>query len=152
MSLAVVHPFTPAKTKCLRKPTSAQPGATGVAGRVPRITRLMALAIKLDACIRDGLVNDYAELARVGHVSRARITQIMNLTLLAPDIQEALLNLPRTPRGQGRAPIRERHVRPIAAELDWQRQREMWAELQALQNEKPMGQTSSNLINKVGVP
>lgn len=53
-------------------------------GRVPRITRLMALAIKFDGYLRDGLVHDYAELARLGHVSRARITQIMDLTLLAP--------------------------------------------------------------------
>ena len=51
----------------------------------------------------------------------------MNLLLLAPEIQEALLFLPRTERG--RDPIRERHVRPIAAIPDWRRQRKMWARL-----------------------
>ena len=70
-------------------------------------------------------------LARVSaqliHVTRARVTQIMNLLLLAPDIQEAILFLPRTERG--RDPIRERQIRPIAAELDWQRQRECWGHL-----------------------
>jgi len=72
-------------------------------------------------------VADYAEIARLGHVTRARVTQIMNLLHLAPDIQEEILFLPRTERG--RDPIRERHVRPIAAELDWRKQRKMWGEV-----------------------
>jgi hypothetical protein len=58
-------------------------------GRLPRITKIMALAIRLDNLIKSGQVIDQAELARVGHVSRARLTQIMDLNLLAPDIQEA---------------------------------------------------------------
>lgn len=95
-------------------------------GRVPRITRLMALAIRFDGYLRDGVVADYAELARLGHVSRARITQIMGMNLLAPDIQEIILALPRTVKG--RDPIRERHVRPIVAEVEWARQRRLWRE------------------------
>ncbi|HQI27050.1 MAG TPA: hypothetical protein PLT20_03115, partial [Sedimentisphaerales bacterium] len=82
-------------------------------GNVPRITRLMALAIKFDGIVRRGEVRDYADLARLGYVTRARITQIMNLLNLAPDIQEEILFLPRTVKG--RDPIRERDVRPIAA-------------------------------------
>jgi len=74
-------------------------------------------------------VADYAELARLGHVSRARVTQIMNLLNLAPDIQEELLFLPRT--DGSRAPIAERHLRPIAAVLDWRKQRRMWKKLLA---------------------
>jgi len=96
-------------------------------GRIPRITRLMALAIKLDGYLRDGIVADYAELARAGHVTRARITQIMDLNLLAPDIQEAILHLP--PTVKGRDPISERHVRSITAESNWARQRTRWQEL-----------------------
>ena len=65
-------------------------------GRVPRVSRLMALAIRLDQLIHDGAVSDQAELARLGHVSRARLTQIMNLLCLAPDIQEQILFLPPT--------------------------------------------------------
>ena len=67
-------------------------------GHVPRVIRLMALAIRFDQLIRDGVVADQAELARLGHVTRARLTQIMNLLNLAPDIQEAILNstLPAT--------------------------------------------------------
>ena len=70
-------------------------------------------------------------LARVSaqliHVTRARVTQIMNLLLLAPDIQEAILFLTRTVKG--RDPIRERHIRPIAAEIEWRRQRDWWGRL-----------------------
>ena len=64
-----------------------------IKGRIPRISRYMALAIHFEDLIRRGIVADYAELARLGHVTRARVTQIMNLRLLAPEIQEYLLNL-----------------------------------------------------------
>ena len=57
----------------------ATPKPEAPAGRVPRISRLMALAIQMQRLIDEGAVRDYAELARLGHVSRARITQIMNL-------------------------------------------------------------------------
>ncbi len=93
-------------------------------GRVPRVARLMALAIRFDRLVRDGAVADYAEIARLGHVTRARLTQIMNLLCLAPDIQEALLLLP--PVEKGRDPITERELRPIAAVHDWKKQRRMW--------------------------
>ena len=102
-------------------------------GRVPRIAKLMALAIRLDDQLRAGQFVDYAELARLGHVSRARITQIMNLRLLAPDIQEALLHLPRVERG--RAPMHLTQLQPIAAELRWERQRRLWKQL--LQRSRP---------------
>jgi hypothetical protein len=84
----------------------------------------MALAIRFDGLIRDGVVTDQAELARLGHVTRARLTQIMNLLNLAPDIQEEVLFLP--PTEKGRDPITERDGRPIAAERNWRKQRRMW--------------------------
>jgi hypothetical protein len=87
----------------------------------------MALAIKLDGLVRRGIVRDYAALARLGHVSRARITQIMNLLLLAPDIQEQLLFLPDTVRG--RDPIHLRQLQPIALLPDWNAQRLRWRRL-----------------------
>jgi hypothetical protein len=68
-------------------------------GRIPRISRLMALAIRFDHLIKSGQVADQAELAGLGHVTRARVTQIMNLLQLAPDIQEEILFLPRTVEG-----------------------------------------------------
>jgi len=87
----------------------------------------MALAIKLDGLVRRGAVRDYAALARLGHVSRARITQIMNLLLLAPDIQEQLLFLPDTLRG--RDPLHLRQLQPIALLPDWNAQRPRWRRL-----------------------
>ena len=91
--------------------------------RVPRVARLMALAIRFDQLIRDGVVADQAELARLGHVTRARVTQIMNLLALAPDIQEALLFLP--PVEQGRDRLKLAYFQKVALEVDWGRQREI---------------------------
>ena len=97
------------------------------AGRTPRLARLMALAIRFEALVAAGEVHDYADLARLGHVTRARVTQIMNLLNLAPDIQEAILFLP--PTESGHDAIREWQVRPIAAEPDWWVQRRLWQQI-----------------------
>jgi hypothetical protein len=93
-------------------------------GRVPRISKLMALAIRFEKLIEEGDVESFAQLARLGHVSRARITQIMDLRLLAPDIQEDVLRLPRVCSGQNA--LTEKDLRRICGELLWNRQREMW--------------------------
>jgi hypothetical protein len=105
-------------------------------GRVPRIARLMALALRFDEMLRLGEVKDLAELARVGHVTRARATQILNLTLLAPDIQETILFLPRVEAG--RDTIKEWQVRPVAAEPVWARQRRMWRTLRKRTTDEPV--------------
>jgi hypothetical protein len=83
------------------------------------MTRLMALAIKCQDMVERGEIRDNAELARLGYVTRARITQIMNLLLLAPDLQEALLfmDLART------RPWSERCIRPVVALPLWAEQR-----------------------------
>ncbi|MFN0056496.1 MAG: hypothetical protein ACKV0T_30480 [Planctomycetales bacterium] len=86
-------------------------------GRVPRVARLLALAHRFEKLIRDGDVRDYAELAWLGHVTKARLSQIMDLLLLVPDIQEAILFLP--PVDGGDAPVRERQLQGIVAVLDW---------------------------------
>ena len=96
-------------------------------GNVPRISKLMALAIRFEEKLAKGEVRDMAHLAMLGHVTRARVTQIMNLRLLAPDIQEALLSLSRTLKG--RDPIQYRHVLPITLEPEWNKQRRMWKNL-----------------------
>jgi hypothetical protein len=87
----------------------------------------MALALRFDHLVRRGEIASYAELADLGHVTRARMTQVMNLINLAPDIQEAILFLPRVERG--RAPIVLRQLQPIAAVTDWRKQRRLWAGL-----------------------
>jgi hypothetical protein len=98
-------------------------------GKLPRATRLMALAIKFDALIRGGVARDYADLARLGMVTRARMTQIMNMLLLAPDIQEEILFMPRTMTG--RDPISERGLRRVTAIVRWDRQRTAWQEMRS---------------------
>jgi hypothetical protein len=96
--------------------------APGPQGSPPRIARLMALAHKLDALVRSGAVTGYAELARLGHISPARLTQILVLLHLAPSIQEYLLFLsPADARFIG-----ESELRKIAREPRWDRQRELF--------------------------
>jgi hypothetical protein len=96
-------------------------------GRVPRVARLLALALRLEGLLRSGQVASYAEVARLGHVTRARVSQVMGLLHLAPDLQERVLFLPRTQRG--RDPLTLRQLLPIAAVPDWARQRRLWAAL-----------------------
>lgn len=125
---STVH-FTRARRgrKELRRGEAPPAPPPPIFGRVPRIARLMALALRFQRLIEDGEVRDYAELARLGHVTRARMTQIMNLLNLAPDIQEEVLFLP--PVDSGRDPIRELQLRPIAATPDWRKQRQIWRDL-----------------------
>ena len=90
-------------------------------GRSPRISRLMALAIHYDELMRQGIVKSLAELAELGHVSTTRMTHIMNLLMLAPEIQEWLLFLPRVQRG--RDPVFLKDLQPAARQISWKKQR-----------------------------
>ena len=96
---------------------------------VPRLARLMALAVHLDELVQTGTVQDYAALARLGHVSRARITQIVNLVHLAPNIQEEVLFLDQDHVAAARLTLRT--LQPLAALLDWRQQRRAWRKLRA---------------------
>ena len=91
--------------------------------KIPRIARLMALAIRFEQLIRKGVVADQAELSRRGNVSRARITQIMDLSLLAPQIQEELLN---ANGDTSLCELTERGVRTIAGFHCWEEQLTAW--------------------------
>lgn len=92
--------------------------------RIPRISRYMALAIHFEDLIRQGIVTDYADLARLGHVTRARVTQIMNLRLLAPEIQEELLLGEK--KGDDRTPIQLKSLQVLATICSWRTQRKLW--------------------------
>lgn len=96
-------------------------------GTILRVSRLMALAIRYEKLMQEGHVKGHADLARIGVVSRARVTQIMNLVLLAPDIQEEILFLPL--RKKGRDAITEHDVRDICAAADWKKQRRLWKKM-----------------------
>ena len=95
--------------------------------RIPRISRYIALAIHFEDLIRQGVVTDYADLARLGHVTRARVTQVMNLRLLAPEIQEQLLFMETTV-----APvelIQLKWLQAVATDFNWEGQRKHWKSL-----------------------
>jgi hypothetical protein len=89
--------------------------------RRPLVTCLLALAHRFEELVRSGEVKDYADLARLGGVSRARVSQILKLRTLAPPIQELILDLP--PRAPGEKTIAERHLRKLLCEPRWDRQR-----------------------------
>ena len=110
-------------------------------GAVPRLARLMALALRFETLIGEGRVADYSDLARLGHVSRARLTQIMNLLLLAPDLQEAILFL--APRRRGRDPICLARLQHIALNWNWTKQRRLW---------KALCQSQGNVQNPSQLP
>ena len=90
---------------------------------ISRIARLMALAIRFDRLLRAEEFRDYAELAHLGRVTRARMTQIMKLLDLAPDIQEQILFLPNL-KG-----LNERNLRPIVSQIDWDEQRRLFQKI-----------------------
>ena len=135
--LTVTRQFHVARRHHGRKQLKGGSAPDVAKGRVPRIARLMALAIRCEKLIQDGVVANQSELARLGHITTARMTQITSLLNLAPDLQEQILFLPRIERG--RDVIKEADIRPIAAVLDWRKQRRMWAALQRKLEFDPAG-------------
>jgi hypothetical protein len=101
-------------------------------GKRPRVAEVLALAIGFDDLIRRGLARDHADLARLGCISKERISQIMRLLWLAPDIQQEILTLPRTPRG--RFQVGEVALREVASMRLWSEQRVVWCRLLASGN------------------
>jgi len=96
-------------------------------GRVQRVTRLLALAHRIDALVAAGELRDLADAARVLGLTRARVTQLMNLLLLAPELQLAVMELPLTVNG--RDTVTERSLRRIVAEAVWEQQLALWRQL-----------------------
>ncbi len=94
---------------------------------LPRLTRLLALAHRWNRLIEEGVVSNYAEIARMMGLSRARVTQIMDLLYLAPEIQEEILVSTRSENLEFDLP--ERSIRPIARIPDWSNQRKLWRRL-----------------------
>ena len=111
------------------QPEAAE-GAPPEAGRLPRVTRVMALTNQIQEMIRAGEARDCADLARLAGVSRERISQIMKLAWLAPEIQMEVLYFP--PVSGVHFPIRERALRNISNRICWNEQREMWDKLKQI--------------------
>ena len=108
------------------KKEAAAPGAER--GKLPRVAEILALAIGFDDMIRRGLAKDHSDLARLGCISKERVSQIMRLVWLAPDIQQEILTLSRT--SLGRFHLGEVALRQVASKMLWREQREAWGRLQ----------------------
>ena len=100
---------------------------SSIRGRLPRVTQVLALAIQFQDMIQRSEARDYADLARLGCITRERMSQIMELIWLAPDIQQEILEFPTSKTW--RFPISEVAVRRVAEHLVWEDQREAWCNL-----------------------
>jgi hypothetical protein len=87
------------------------------------VARMLALAHEIVRLVEDGTFDDQAHAARALGFTRARITQLVDLTLLAPEIQEEILF---AEVARGRDAVSERSLRTVAREARWDRQREGW--------------------------
>jgi hypothetical protein len=117
-SKEVIYTFDFAGSGSGRKQSTS--GKNEALAPIPRIARLMALALRFEGLVREERLRDYAELARLGSVTRGRMTQIMQLLHLAPDIQEQLLFLAEIPG------LNQRNLRAIVSCSDWSEQRRMF--------------------------
>jgi hypothetical protein len=82
--------------------------------------RLLALAHRWDRLIDEDVVTDYAEIASTMELSRARVTQIMDLLYLAPEIQEDILS------DKMLEPVSERAARALIRVPEWTKQCVAW--------------------------
>ncbi|HEY7339016.1 MAG TPA: hypothetical protein VH639_29275 [Bryobacteraceae bacterium] len=135
--------YSVSKVPARRVPIEAgAPNPAVTSGRPPRVACLLALAHRFEHLVRTGAVRDYAEIARLGGVSRARVSQILNLLALAPAIQEQILFLPS--RAAGDDSLTERDLRLIVRDLRWDRQIDLFGQIRPRQSsarliESPVG-------------
>jgi len=113
--------------------TSSEP-APAPPPRPTVLARTLALAHRLQRMLEDGRAKNRADLAAKLGFSRARITQIMNLLWLAPDIQEEILF---SVSPTGRDVVTTRDVRAIVRVMDWAEQRRLWREIRETKPRKP---------------
>ena len=78
--------------------------------KTPRVVELLQMALEWQRELDAGEVDTQAEIARREGITRARVTQIMALLRLAPEIQDLILAMPE---GVGRPAISERVLRPL---------------------------------------
>ena len=114
--------------RAIDRPAGEKPNGGSVRqrfDRYPRIVQVVALAIHFQDMLDRGEVRNHADLARLGCISRERMSQIMMLAWLAPDIQQQVLGVPKTPGG--RFPLSETELRSIARLPEWSEQRAHWS-------------------------
>ena len=88
--------------------------------RPARVAVMLALAHKIAAAIGTRGLHDQADAARRLGVTRPRITQLLYLQQLAPDIQEHVLWLEAV---DGIEPLTERNLRVVMRATAWAQQR-----------------------------
>ncbi len=91
--------------------------------RALRLAKTLAIAHKLQGLLDSGQAKSLTEVADIIEASRPRVTQLVNLTLLAPDIQEEILFMDVS---LGRDPISEHDLRKVLQSVNWQEQRRIW--------------------------
>jgi hypothetical protein len=96
------------------------------ASGTPRVVELLRKALEWQALLESGKVRNEAEIARREGITRARVTQVMGLLRLAPEIQQHILSMPDAVR---RPAITERALRPIAQLEDLADQKTKFQEL-----------------------
>lgn len=109
-----------------RSPTVPAPPKLDPVRRPAKVARMLALAHHLQRAIDEGLVADRAAVARNLGLTRARVTQLLDLLLLAPDIQIAVLALEAV---DGLEPTCERKLRSVVSAVNWAEQRGHFAQL-----------------------
>lgn len=110
-----------------RKPKKEPAASKATTPQIPRITKLLALAHHLQELLDQGVVKDYADIARLSGLSRARVTQIMNLTLLAPEIQEEVLS----PYTTTSSLLKKQNLRMLLKTAVWKEQIKLWQNFKA---------------------
>ena len=115
-----------AKSRSVRAVAGADPPKP-----VSRAARMLALAHHVERLVEAGELSGYAEAARSLGLTRARLTQVMKLLLLAPEIQHALL------LGELRAS--ERSLRSVTRAPDWGRQVRLLARARRPGRERGVG-------------
>lgn len=120
-SLVIVGQITRRRGKAVELVEGSPPGRKTT--RPLRVARTLALAHIFRELIDAGVVRDQAELAAVTGFTRARITQMLDLTLLAPRIQEQILT-EESVAGHDR--FSERTLRRVVAHSRWVDQHAAW--------------------------
>ena len=80
--------------------------------KTPRVVELLRKAVEWKALLESGKVASQVDIARQEGITRARVTQVMGMLRLAPEIQQQILSMPEIAR---RPPVTERSLRPVRA-------------------------------------
>ncbi len=90
-----------------------------------RLCRTLVLAHQLKFLLKSRQFSSVLKLSKWLKLTYGRVSQVMSLLYLAPDIQEQIL----CSKGPWMQRLIENDVRMITQELVWERQRKLWQQL-----------------------